>query len=173
MTILGTLVTDLRSMRLGIVLAAGVIALLTSLPSSAQTRPALVKDVDSPAGQPFAASATPGFSGLTATETLLTVPAGKRAVVEHFSCINFLDVGNNFVRMELRYTLGGVERRQQFVHERVGTSLISGIDVWSFSQPVRLYADAGTAIQVSAIRRSGTGSGGIECHVSGHYVNVP
>lgn len=173
MSNLHTLVTDLRSLRLEIVLAAGVIALLTSLPSSAQTRPALVKDVDSPASQPFAASATPGFSGISANGTILTVPAGKRAVVEHFSCINFLDTGNNFVRLELGYTLDGATRRQQFVHDRVGTSLISGIDVWSFSQPVRLYADAGTAILVNALRRSGTGSGGIECHLSGHYVSVP
>lgn len=164
--------THFRSMRLELVLGAALVALLASSPAPAQTRPALVKDVDSPASQPFGAVATPPFSGLGATGTLLTVPAGKRAVVEHFSCINFLDSANNFVRLELHYTVGGILRRQQFVHERVGTSLIAGIDVWSFSQPVRVYADAGTAIQVSAIRRSSTGSAGIECHISGHYVDA-
>lgn len=162
----------LRSRRLGLVLAAGVIALLASTQAPAQTRAALVKDVDSPASQPFGAAATPAFSGVTATGTLLTVPAGKRAVVEHFSCINFLDSANNFIRLELRYTVGGTLRRHQFVHERVGPSFLTGIDVWSVGQPVRLYADEGTAIEVSALRRLTSGSAGIECYISGHYVNA-
>ena len=157
-------------------LAAGLIALLASNAATAQTRAALVKDVDSPASQPFAASGGvvnfPSGS-LNASSTLMTVPAGKRAVIEHVSCIDFLEAGNNFVRMEMRYTLGGVAQRHQFVHTRVGTSLIGTIDVWSFSQPVRLYADAGTTLQMAALRRSATGSGGIECQISGHYVDAP
>lgn len=156
-------------------LAAGAIALLASSAAMAQTRAALVKDVNSPPSQPFAAnSGVAGFpSGANAiTVTLLTVPAGKRAVVEHVSCIDFLAVGDNFVRMEMRYTLGGVSQQHQFVHTRVGTSLIPSIDVWSLSQPVRLYADAGTTIQMAAIRRSGAGPGGIECQISGHYVDA-
>jgi hypothetical protein len=157
-------------------LAAGFIALLASTAATAQTRAALVKDVDSPASQPFAASSGvvnfPAGSS-NASSTLLTVPAGKRAILEHVSCIDFLETGNNFVRMEMRYTLGGVAQRHQFVHTRVGTSLIGSIDVWSFSQPVRLYADAGTILQMAALRRSTTGSGGIECQISGHYVDAP
>lgn len=164
--------TGLRAPRVRRWLAAGAMALLASTAATAQTRAALVKDVDSPASQPFAAASSPSFSGLTATGTLMTVPAGKRAVVEHFSCIDFLDAANNFVRMELSYTLGGTLRQHQFIHTPVGASLASGINVWSLSQPVRLYADAGTAIQVRAIRRSSTGSAGIECYVSGFYVDA-
>lgn len=155
-------------------LAAGAIALMASGVATAQTRAALVKDVDSPASQPFAFSSSPvGFgSSLSLELPLITVPAGKRAVVEHVSCINFLASGNNFVRMEIGFVTGGVSRRHQFVHDFVGGSLISGIDIWSFSQPVRLYADAGTAIRMSALRRSASGSGGVECDISGHYVDA-
>jgi hypothetical protein len=156
-------------------LAAGVIALMASGAATAQTRPALVKDVDSPASQPFAFSSNAASFGdfaLTLNVPMLTVPTGKRAVVEHVSCIDFLTTGNNFVRMEIQFVTGGVSRRHQFVHTLVGGSLISGIDIWSFSQPVRLYADAGTAIQMSALRRSSSGSGGVECDISGHYVDA-
>jgi hypothetical protein len=155
-------------------LAVGLLAMLASGAATAQTRPALVKDVNSPANQPLAANAGATFGGgdSSATATLLTVPAGKRAVIEHVSCIDYLGTGNNFVRTELRYTLGGVLNRHQFVHTLVGNSFVSGIDVWSFSQPVRLYADAGTTIQIYALRWSTAGSGGIECHISGHYVDA-
>lgn len=156
-------------------LAAGVIALMVSGVATAQTRAALVKDVDSPASQPFAFSSGStafGASSLSLELPLITVPAGKRAVVEHVSCINYLASGNNFVRMEIGFVTGGVSRRHQFVHDYVGGSLLSGVDIWSFSQPVRLYADAGTAIRMSALRRSTSGSGGVECDISGHYVDA-
>jgi len=155
-------------------LAAGLLAMLASAAATAQTRPALVKDVNSPASQPFAANGSANFptGSANAASTLLTVPAGKRAVIEHVSCIDFLEVGNNFVRMELRYTLGAAANKHQFVHTRVGASFASNIDVWSFSQPIRLYADAGTTVEMSALRRSSAGSAGIECQISGHYVDA-
>ncbi len=135
-----------------------------------------VGSADNPALQGFAANTgTRSFAGGNSTnsQTLMTVPAGKRAVVEHVSCIDFLEAGNNFVRMELRYTLNGATQLHQFVHEHVGTSLVSTIDVWSFSQALRVYADPGSDISVFAIRRTTTGSGGIECQASGHFVTVP
>jgi hypothetical protein len=161
----------------GLSLLAGATILggMLAEPVIAQVRAALVKDVDNPARQPFAVNS--GTSSINAgsisvTQVLLTVPAGKRAVIEHVSCIDFLASGDNFVRMELRHTLGGVAKAQQFVHDFVGASLASGIDVWSFSQPIRAYADPGTDISMSALRRNSAGTGGIECELSGHFVDT-
>jgi hypothetical protein len=106
------------------------------------------------------------------SQELLTVPAGKRAVIEHVSCIDFLASGNNFVRMQLTYTLGGTAKAMQFVHDFVGASFAPGVDVWSFSQPVRAYADPGTVVSMSALRRSVSGTGDIECELSGYYVDT-
>jgi len=93
-------------------------------------------------------------------------------VIEHLSCIDFLPTGNNFVRMQLNYTLGGTTKAMQFVHDFVGGSFASGIDVWSFCQPVRAYADPETVVSMTALRRSVSGTGGIECELSGYYVDT-
>jgi hypothetical protein len=156
----------------GAALLGGMIA----RPVWAEIRAAFVRDVDNPALQPLSASSglvtfAPG--SISANVALLSVPAGKRAVVEHFSCINYLASANNFVRFELEYTSNGETERHQFVHTRVGASLVGGIDVWSFSQPVSAYADPGTSMEITAIRRSTAGQGGIECYASGHYVDLP
>lgn len=159
-----------------LILAAGtILGGILAKPVWAQVRAALVKDVDNPSRQPFAAENplnTFGAGSIESTATLLTVPAGKRAVIEHVSCINYLEAGNNFVRMELRFRLGGVDQTHQFVNTRVGVSLSPTLDVWSFSQPIRAYADPSTAISIYAIRRSTSGLGGIDCQISGHYVDT-
>jgi hypothetical protein len=160
---------------LSILAGATILGGMLAEPVIAQVRAALVKDVDNPARQPFAVNSgvsimTQGQSSVT--QALLTVPAGKRAVIEHVSCIDFLVSGDNFVRMELRHTLGGVAKAQQFVHDFVGGSLLAGTDIWSFSQPIRVYADPGTEVTMFAIRRTLAGTGGIECELSGHYVDT-
>jgi hypothetical protein len=143
-------------------------------PVLAQVRAALIKDVDNPARQPFAVG-----TGITdfavgsnsVSDTVLTVPAGKRAVVEHVSCINYVETANSWVRFEMNYTSAGAASRHQFVLTRVGPSFAAGIDIWSFSQPVQAYADPSTAITITALRRLSSGAGAIECYVSGHYVD--
>lgn len=154
----------------------GMLGVFFTDDAAAQTRPALVRDVDNGARQPFSASnSIVNFDtgNVSMTQTLLAVPAGKRAVVEHVSCINYLEAGNNFVRFEMQYTASGGPARHQFVNTRVGTSFVGSIDVWSFSQPVQAYADPSTPISINALRRSTTGSGGIECYISGYYVDFP
>lgn len=130
---------------------------------------ATVKDADNPARQPFRVSGTGMFGDYTGLSVnLITVPSGKRAVIEHCSCINYLAATDNFVRFEL--AVDGAPAHQ-FVHTRVGTSYVPGVDIWSFSQPVRLYADPASVISAHGLRRS-TGTGGIECYISGYFVDV-
>jgi hypothetical protein len=174
---------DMKNWKAYLIIAAVIVAIgsvlggVLSEPVVAQVRAALIKDVDSPARQPFAVGTTiTDFAGgsNSLSDTVLTVPAGKRAVVEHVSCINYIDTANNWIRFEMRYTSAGAASKHQFVHTYVGPSFSSGIDIWSFSQPVRAYADPSTTITIAALRRSGSGAGGIECYVSGHYVdNAP
>lgn len=155
----------------GCILVGGFLA----EPLVAQIRAAFVKDLNNPAYQPFGAqTSVVNFPSNTvaANAILMTVPAGKRAVIEHFSCIDFLPATNNFVRLELRYTLGGQEFNHQFVHTKAGESFFTGVDILTFSQPLRAYADPSTTISVHALRRSFSGSGGIECKISGHYVDT-
>jgi hypothetical protein len=161
--------------RLAVLAGATMLGATLAEPAMAQVRAAFVKDLDNPARQPFAVnSGAINFpsSSTNLTQELLTVPAGKRAVIEHVSCIDFLPTGINFVRMQLNYTLGGTAKAMQFVHDFVGSSFASGIDVWSFSQPVRAYADPGTVVSMTALRRSTSGTGGIECELSGYYVDT-
>jgi len=142
-------------------------------PLMAQIRAALVKDVDNGARQPFGVQALDfSFTATGGSADALTVPAGKRAVIEHVSCVDFLDASNNWVRMEMLFTSNGIGSRLQFVHERVGTSFSAGTDVWSFSQPVRAYADPGTTVSIAASRRLTSGLAGFECYLSGHYVDL-
>jgi hypothetical protein len=161
--------------------AAAVIAsvawLLSSVvaePLIAQVRAALVKDVDNPSRQPFSARVDGSFGSSTSVSgaVLLTVPAGKRAAIEHLSCINFLDQANNWIRFQISYTSGGAGASHQFVHTFVGQSFASGVNVWSFSEPVRAYADPSTTVSIEALRRTATGLAGIECYASGHYVDL-
>lgn len=161
---------------LAVIVAVGIVfGGFLAEPIVAQIRAAFVKDLNNPAYQPFAVNsgvATFPSSSTSVTQTLLTVPAGKRAVIEHFSCINFLAATNNFVRFEILYTSAGGAKAHQFVNTRVGESFVAGVDIWSLSQPVRAYADPSTTISVNAFRRSGTGLGGIECELSGHLVDT-
>jgi len=157
-----------------VILAAAAILGAVAQPVWAQVRAALVKDADNPARQPFSASSSSLYSGSSssAAATLLIVPSGKRAVVQHLSCINYLAVDNSFVRFEMLYIANGVAARHQFVNTHVGTSFVASADIWSFSQPVHAYADPGTEISVNALRRSSAGLGGLECDVSGYYVDM-
>jgi hypothetical protein len=142
-------------------------------PVVAQVRAALVKDVDNGARQPFAAQAAPPFLGSSsnATGTFLTVPAGKRGVIEHFSCVNYASAGNTFIRLELRFVTAGLQRQHEFVATNTGPSFVAGVDVWTVSQPVRAYADPETAIQLTAVRRV-PGTDGVECYITGHFVDL-
>lgn len=160
---------------LKILAGAAILSVLLAEPVAAQTRAALVRDVDRAAAQPFSVNRANTFvTGSTSlTVDLLTVPAGKRAVMENLSCIDYLPTGVNFVRMELSFTTDGRVALQQFVHDFVGASFSPGVDVWSFNQPMRAYADPGSTISVRALRRTTAGLGGVECDLSGHYVDVP
>lgn len=152
-----------------------VLGMILAKPTVAQLRAALVKDLNNAAYQPFAAD--PGTKTFAAgsvglTQDLITVPAGKRAVIEHFSGLTALESTNSFIRFVIVYTSGGSQHRHEVVPVKVGGSFVAGIDILTFSQPVRAYADPGTTIMVLADRRSSGGYASVECHLSGYFVDI-
>jgi len=104
--------------------------------------PVPVRDADNPAGQPFAAACiinnNQGFPC-----TLTNVPPGKRLVIEMFQ------IGN-----------GGGE---------LGLTTNNVHVVWHIQpgQPVRAYADAGTAVTAAGAAQ------GLEADISGYLVDLP
>jgi len=132
-----------------------------------------VRDTDRPGKQPLVGKIDMDFGiSQTLIATLAVVPVGKQGILEHLSCIDFIDsANNNFVRFDLEYTSGGVVTKAQFLHTNVGTSFVPGIDVVSFSQPFRAYVDGGSNIVLTALRRTTTGLAGIECYLNGYLVD--
>lgn len=63
--------------------SVGILGVLPAGDALAQTRPALVRDVDQPARQPVVIRKNTAASIF---EAIYTVPAGKRFVLEHVNC---------------------------------------------------------------------------------------
>jgi ethanolamine transporter EutH len=68
--------------------AVGILGMLPAGDALAQTRPALVRDVDQPARQPVVIRK---FTSTSSFDAVYTVPAGKRFVLEHMSCTSLDD----------------------------------------------------------------------------------
>lgn len=124
------------------------------------TSPLSVRDIDNPAFQPFQASAN------TSGAILVTVPAGKRLVIEFVS-------GSQVVPSSTQ-TDGSIQIRAGGIFAHYATPLSvrpSGNNntVYSVSQPMRMYVSAGQQLQVffsgAAIL--------VNLNVTGYYVNVP
>jgi hypothetical protein len=68
--------------------SVGILGVLPAGDAFAQTRPALVRDVDQPARQPVVIRK---FTSASIFEAVYTVPASKRFVLEHMSCTSLDD----------------------------------------------------------------------------------
>lgn len=131
--------------------------------------PVLVRDVDNPARQPFQASIDTDWPAgfIVKTTTLLTVPVGKRAVIEYATFYIAPSAGSKIQFAELGTTVGGNPASFDFV----GTPITS---IGVVAQPLRLYADAGTNIVgIVGLDSTSTGGGEIKISISGYLVNVP
>ena len=92
-----------------------------------------------PAAPWAASSAKSGMASPT-----LTVPAGKRLVIETFSMYVDVTTGNA-ATFALEYTASG-QKQQVMIQSQKLTN--GGIDQYLATQNVRLYADAGTPIRL-------------------------
>ena len=122
-------------------------------------------------GQPFQASTTAPFAPnvLVSDVNLVTVPQGKRLVIEYISALGVVPTGQR-VRVNIRIITSG--RFGTHALPLIPQGSFSGFDNFSASLPVRLYADPGTLVSGEASRDAGTGNGSLTLSISGYLVTV-
>jgi hypothetical protein len=137
--------------------------------ANSESAPALVRDVDF-GRQPFHHSADFSFpEGAITRSTSITIPDGKRLVIEYASAHLGVPAGQNITKIVL-----GVTLNQQFASHFVARDPIGdsglGNEFFGASQQLRVYADD---LFINVQRSSPTGTGGGTVTVSGYLVDAP
>ena len=171
-------------LRKALILLAGVAAIVLvislAVPRAVHAITAtLIKDVDSPAFQPFAEECTSGAfdtSGRTSC-SLGAVPAGKRWVIETVSGTLQLTPGLKPTSIDLQLCAAGSATDNFFPAAFQGSGVVFGGDFFAVNQKVWLYADTtggcGGAPFFNLTLTNGTSGGGSAVLiVSGYLVNV-
>jgi len=138
--------------------------------ASSASRPVWIRDVDS-ARQPFqtAAAITVPAGQLLGNGQLTTVPKGQRLVIEYVSAWISLPAGQRIVQLVMQSPVGTVSH--YFTPTLLATN--GPVDLFSVSQPLRLYANPEQQV-LGALSRTGTaGSATMYLSVSGYMVDVP
>ena len=98
------------------------------------------------------------------------VPAGKRLVIEHFSALAQGPPGQRYMGW-LTTTVNGVTpfgNYLVFAQQTAG----GGAEAYTATQPMRVYADAGTTVRVWFSRGfDDTGGATFDANVSGYFVD--
>lgn len=127
------------------------------------SRPVPTDDVNEPAFQPFQATLFPHSSNSNEATDSLTVPAGKRLVIEYYSS-QPQDLSGGAAGMVLTTTAGG-SFVQYIVYVNANTTN-------QVNQAARIYADPGSTVEAFAFNANASSCAGF-VSVSGHLVNVP
>jgi hypothetical protein len=160
--------------------AASVVGAFLSDEACAQTRAALVKDVENPARTAFLSEVSLVFSAAEAgTFEFFSdeVPNDMRLVIEHVSVKCTASESNPFVSASIT-----VKQRISAASERSlsfeiplafqGSSLFGGLH-WVGSLMTRIYADRGVSdgrVRANALRANGEGIGNCDFALSGYTV---
>ncbi len=146
-----------RPIALAIALAVGMC--LSSAPGLGRAQVA-VRDADRPTLQPFQATLANRLIGETAhLLPLVTVPLGKRLVIEHASAAVVIAPTPDrryLVSIWLRTQVNGRQADHVLVLDRMQGLPARTAETFHASQPIRIYADPGTI--VSAVVSFHTGS---------------
>jgi len=141
--------------------------------SSSTSAPVIVRDADNQARQPFTARYGIGQgNGESSSEAIvLTVPAGKRAVIETVAVS--LDVGPGQVPAAkitsgLANAFGGFA---DFPLPLTPQGSSFGLDDYVANSPMRLYADSNVTVHV--FRSPATGSAVAQFSIAGYFVDAP
>jgi hypothetical protein len=130
--------------------------------------PVPVRDVDN-GQQPVIVQGAFGIGTgqFNGSGSLLTVPAGKRLVIETVSIFFGIPQGQFLEQL----ALGAGFHSFQLTPPRKGTS--TGTDYYGGTFAFRTYFDPGAKVTVSAVRSANSGSTIINVTMSGYYINVP
>ena len=163
--------TNSRAMRVAPWLAAvvaAVIGVCAISESIAQTRPALVRDVDTPALQPFRASLELTLAALNTQALVTAVPAGKRLVIENLSWNSGTATGTQLVFAALRLNQFGATQQIFQINPQHASASTSFL-LQDGAQRVKLYFEAGEEVWLSATKNNG-GTATINVAVQGYYI---
>jgi hypothetical protein len=99
-----------------------------------------------------------------------TVPVGKRLVVETASANAAVPSGQK-VTVNVATTGGGLSGRAWLALAAQGA--VSGLDRHTTTQPMRMYADPGTAVAFQAVRSDAASTATLNFSVAGYLVDAP
>lgn len=161
------------------ILAVACVALATGLfavPADAQTRPALVRDVDNGALQPFRELIN---VTLNAGDTFKivngpVVPAGKRLVIENVS-VWVYSHASDFVTGVWLTVPGANPATYALMDPTPGErkDIGSNQTVAAYNRLVKLYYNPGETVQAQVYFNGTTSSKIANLYLNGHYVNLP
>ena len=125
----------------------------------------------SPPLQPFAKEVAGSFTanGVSAS-AMFTVPAGKRLVIETVSLLIFLPSGQNFDSVSIATSVGGQVVNYSLFPGPIPQS--GGASLYGITQPLKIYADAGTQVVATGLRAIASGDGTLNLVVSGYLVDA-
>ena len=153
-----------------------IVGAMPLAPAAAQTRPALVRDVDNGALQPFR---TLIQNNLAAGETTKTVdgpvvPANKRLVIENVSVWVFTTGSDAVTGVWLTVPSANPATFALMDPDSTERKNVSGTSfVTAYNRLVKLYFNPGETVQ-SQVFFTGTGGGKIvNIYLNGYYVNLP
>jgi hypothetical protein len=140
------------------------ITILGTVPSAAdaQSKPALVRNVDEGALQPIQFNLFPNSTTSNQNAAYFQVPAGQRLVIEYYSA-QAQDLSGGAAGMSLGTTSNG-----NFASFIV---YVNKNDTNAVNQTTRIYADPGSFVQAFAFNNGTRCAGSIS--VSGYLVNIP
>ena len=162
-------VVNTPTVNVGNTLSVNVVGTPTVQVGNTAANPLPVRDAENPARQPF-------------TETLvspnkpsLTVPVGKRLVIEFVSGSGFITSGQKFLTTALQctvYTKDGVGNvLHNFTPSLMGTQNTGNnlFDIFSISQQTRLYVEPGGTVEI--FMENTAGVVGLRFTVTGYLVD--
>src|SRR5262249_968687 len=131
-----------------------------------------VKDADNPARQPFQQETYGLFvtdGNYYASQTICTVSANKRLVIEYVSGYLGLPTGQ-IARLWLQNTVNNVTASHYMAVNANGAPNNASVE-FLVGQPLRLYADPGTDVVVFFSRNDAVGTGSANVTLSGYLIN--
>lgn len=147
---------------------------VSNLPSSqgvsnTSATPLYVRDVDNPAHHPFATSLSCNIDPATSQSCASTfpVPSGMELVIETFSVSADLASGQKGFGF-IQVTTGGGTVSMAVPLSFTGTFAI--FDSYAVTQPLRLYADPSSTVQLGASQTGFVGGAELNFTVSGYTV---
>ena len=153
---------------LAFLVCAGVAGLFVADDAAAQVRPAMVRNIDEPALQPFRAAREIYIDMVNEQLLVTTVPAGKRLVIEHISWYVGAQTGHELVFAGLRSPQYG----PYYVYLQINpphAAATTGYTIQDGSQSVKLYFEAGEQVWLSA-SRGPAGPVDFNIVIQGHFI---